>query len=161
MDGHERWPSMPPAEAWKEDMSVRSHPDPAVYLALPVWLCAAIVFPLQIGTGGAPAASLLFYLLVAGALLSVADALHDTASYGNWQVAVFEWLLRVLGLAVPALLAYSLGALAAPDEPAFEPSFCSPGSYAVERPEAGIDLPGDDDCLVAGATLRPMSSPRG
>jgi hypothetical protein len=152
---------MPPAEAWKDLMSVRRHPDPAVYLALPVWLCAAIVFPLQIGMAGAPAASLLFYLLAAGALLSVADALHDIASYGNWQVAVFEWLLRVLGLAVPALLAYALGALAAPDDPVFEPSFCSPAAYAIERPEARIDLPGDDDCLVAGATLPPMSPLRG
>src|SRR5690606_20193847 len=96
----------------KDPMSVRSHPDPAVYLALPVWLCAAIVFPLQIGMAGAPAPSLLFYLIAAGALLSVADALHDTAGYGNWQVALFEWLLRVLGLAVPAFLAYTLGALA-------------------------------------------------
>jgi hypothetical protein len=136
-------------------MSVHRHPDPVVYLALPVWLCAAIVFPLQIGMTGAPAPSLLFYLLAAGGLLSLADALHDTASYGNWQVAIFEWLLRVIGLAVPAMLAYALGSLAAPDEPAYEPSFCASSTYARAQTMAEIDWSGDADCLVAATSAVP------
>jgi hypothetical protein len=136
-------------------MSVHRHPDPVVYLALPVWLCAAVVFPLQIGMTGAPAPSLLFYLVTAGGLLALADALHDTASYGNWQVALFEWLLRVLGLAVPAVLAYALGTMAAPDEPVFEPALCASSAYARAGSTAEIDWPGDADCRMASTSPAP------
>src|SRR5690606_3522457 len=123
------------------------------------WLCAALVFPLQIGMAGAPAPSLLFYLLAAGGLLSLADALHDFASYGNWQVALFECLLRVLGLTVPAVLAYTLGTLAAPDDPVFDTTFCDP-AYAMTGSPAEIDWPGDGDCLVAGTGMTPSAGAR-
>src|SRR5690606_30543237 len=113
-----------PARGHRHAMPDHSRSDPAVYLAMPVWLCAAIVFPLQIGVTGAPFGSLVLYLAAAGALLSLADALHDPPSYGNWQVATFEWILQVLGLALPGALAFAFGTLVAPAEPIFEPVLC-------------------------------------
>lgn len=129
-------------------MSERSYTDPALYFALPVWLCAAIVFPLQIGITGASALSLIAYLAAAGVLLSLADALHDLDSYRNWQVAVFECFLRMLGLALPAALAYTWGLLVAPSDAAFEQVSCGSREFsaALDYAAAADRAPAGGDC---------------
>lgn len=112
-------------------MYERRYTHPALYLVLPVWLCAAIVFPLQLGITGASLLSLMAYLGAAGALLTLADALHDRDSYRNWQVVVFECALRVLGLAVPAALAFAFGLLVVPAEAGFEYGGCDDAGYSA------------------------------
>lgn len=95
-------------------MNERRFFDPGSYLAVQVWLCAALVFPLHLGIKGASVLSLLAYLGMAGALLTLAHAIQEPDIRGDWQVAVFEWISRVLSLAVPAALAFALGGLLTP-----------------------------------------------
>jgi hypothetical protein len=85
-----------------------------------VWLCAAFVFPLQLGWAGASAAALLAYVAVAGALLLAADILQDPATYrgpGAVRAQVGPFLLAV---AAPAALAFLLGQALAPIDQAME-----------------------------------------
>ena len=130
-------------------MSERRYTDPALYLMLPVWLCAAIVFPLQLGISGASLLSLMAYLAAAGTLLTLADALHDPDSYRNWQVAAFECALRVLGLAVPAALAFAFGLLAAPAEAGFEYGGCNDAGFSASPATFNEEL--SDALHTAGA----------
>ncbi len=136
-------------------MSERRYLDPASLLALPVWLCAAIVFPLQLGITGASLISLALYLAAAGTLLSLADAFHEPDGYGNWQVALFECLLRILGLAIPAALAFALGAIVAPDQPEFGLAECMDGglpaaSASPGEPLGEVSHPANAGCLQHG-----------
>lgn len=85
-----------------------------------VWLCAAFVFPLQLGWAGASAAALAAYVAVAGVLLLGADILQDPVSYRSEGAVRAQAGPFLLAVAVPAVLAFALGQVLAPIDQAME-----------------------------------------
>jgi hypothetical protein len=122
-----------------------------------VWLCAAFVFPLQLGWAGAPATALLAYIAIAGGLLLTADILHDPVSYrGPRAVRTQAWPF-LMAVAGPAVLAFALGQLLAPlDRAVDEGDVCGLAGLAptvegaMQELDDGFDL--NADCAPEAAT---------
>ena len=129
---------------------------PSWSVGVAVWLCAAFVFPLHLGWSGAPAGLLVAYTVIAAGLLLVADALHDPDAYPGWRELRFQAAPFLLAVAVPAGVAFALGQVMAPAEPAdvilkgllggFSPTAESP----LEELDDSMDLTADCS-LDAGA----------
>ncbi|MGV3555640.1 MAG: hypothetical protein ACO1OD_10325 [Croceibacterium sp.] len=89
-------------------------------LGASVWLCAALVFPLQLGWAGAPVIGLLAYIAIAGGLLLAADILHDPLSYRGKGTVRAQASPFLMAVALPAALAFLLGQVLAPLDQAVE-----------------------------------------
>jgi hypothetical protein len=123
-------------------------------LGASVWLCAALVFPLQLGWAGAPVIGLLAYIAIAGGLLLAADILNDPVCYrgrGAVRSQAGPFLLAVAG---PAVLAFALGQLIAPiDRGVEEEHVCDLAGLAptvegsMQELDDGFDL--NADCARA------------
>jgi hypothetical protein len=98
--------------------------DPAFGLGLVVWLVAASVFPLQLGLSGASAVSLAGYLLLAGVLLAIADAILNAQLYRGLSDVALQSVFWVIGLSVPAAIAFAVGIAVSPAREAFEDDLC-------------------------------------
>lgn len=83
-------------------------------LGAAVWLCAAFVFPLQLGWAGAPALALLAYVAIAGGLLLTADILQDPLSYRGPRAVRAQAGPFLLAVAAPAALGFAIGQALAP-----------------------------------------------
>lgn len=132
-------------------MSGRIISEPDLCLSLLVWFCAASLFPLHLGWAGASWIALVFYLAVAAGLMVAADALLRRVYFSGWRMLGSDYLLCSVGLAVPALAAFALGAAVAPTEEAFEDALCRIGGFSTDNDTAGAEA--DDafdltaDCL--------------
>jgi predicted outer membrane lipoprotein len=98
--------------------------DPAFGLGLVVWLVAASVFPLQLGLSGASAVSFVGYLLFAGVLLAVADAILNAQLYRGVSDVALQAVFWLIGLSVPAAIAFAVGTAVSPAREAFEDDLC-------------------------------------
>jgi hypothetical protein len=124
-------------------------------LGAAVWLCAAFIFPLQLGWAGAPAAAVLAYVAIAGGLLLTADILQDPVSYrGSGAVRAQAWPF-LLAVAAPAALAFALGQALAPlDQAISEEQVCELAGLAptveggMQELDDGFDL--NADCAPEG-----------
>lgn len=95
-------------------MKERFLSEPEFCLGVVVWLVAATVFPLQLGLGGASGLGFLGYLAIAGALLAIADALLNPKLYARWSDVALQSAFWMIGLSVPALIAFAIGGALAP-----------------------------------------------
>ncbi|KRA82777.1 hypothetical protein ASD76_01415 [Altererythrobacter sp. Root672] len=115
-----------------------------------VWILAATLFPYQLGMSQAPFLSFVGYLMIAGMLLAVADALFNSATYRSLGDVAFQGLFWAIGLSVPAFAAFLIGTSTAPVTDAFEDDLCRMAGFAhVEgHPEAALEeaLEPTEDC---------------
>jgi hypothetical protein len=89
-------------------------------LGAAVWLCAAFVFPLHLGTAGAPPWALIAYIALAGGLLLAADILQDPVAYRGVGTVRAQASPFLMAVALPAALAFLLGQALAPLDNAVE-----------------------------------------
>jgi len=135
--------------------------EPTLALGLPVYICAAVVFPLHLGWTGASLLAFAAYLLVAAVLLAAADVLGQPGLYPGWGALLPQSMLSVLALAVPAGLAFALGALVGPVEERLEDQVClmeQSGSSQAAADEADDIFDVTADCVprtLGMAELRP------
>lgn len=101
--------------------------EPTFFPGLIVWGVAVTIFPLQLGLSGGTAISFIGYVAIAGFLLAVADALLNPLHYHRLGDVVLQSLFWMIGIAVPALLAFAIGAAAAPTELKFSDELCALG----------------------------------
>ncbi len=109
--------------------------EPSLSFGVPVFVCAAVVFPLHLGWTGATPGELLIYLAIAAALFSLADALGQSDFYDRWHAVIMQSLLSLCALALPALLAFAIGSAAGPVDEAFDEGICA-SQGAMEADDA-------------------------
>jgi hypothetical protein len=128
--------------------------EPAFALGVLVWLVAATVFPWRLGLAGASIAGFATYLVIAGALLAVADALLNPAFYRRWDDIALQGLFWTLGLSVPSGILFALGSWAAPATERFEDSLCIMAGLAnpADHSESPIEeaLEPTESCEIGG-----------
>jgi hypothetical protein len=117
-------------------MKERILSDPAFGPGLLVWAIAVTVLPLRLGLGGAGAAAFVAYVVLTGFLLAVADAVLNPSLYRRFGDVVLQSVFWAIGIAVPALAAFWLGAALAPAQSQFAGEVCAIG---------GIDGSADRD----------------
>lgn len=132
-------------------MKDRITSDSSVSLGLAVWLAAVSLLPFLLGTSGAPLQSLAGFVLAAGLLLSIGEAAGGTGFWRGKADFAAQSALRCLGVALPAVLFFSLGSLLAPAAEDLEDDVCALGGYA-EVPDGGEGsadgvIDGSADCL--------------
>ena len=114
--------------------------EPSLCFGLPVYIFAAIVFPLHLGWIGSPLLSCLGYVVVAAILFSTVDAVFQPSFYPQWLAVIPQSILSLLALVVPAALAFSLGAALGPADEAIDELTCaSQGAAEVDTIEAYSD----------------------
>lgn len=126
--------------------------EPAAAFGLPVYLLAAIAFPLHLGWSGAPVFAFAGYLVVAAGLFTLVDALRRPADYPGWASMIPQSLISLPTLAVPAALAFGIGAVLGPIDEALDEAVCaSRGAAEDDSPEAEANDAFDltPDCIPA------------
>ena len=114
--------------------------EPTLTLGVPVYICAAILFPLHLGWTGASWLAFAGYLVIAAALVSVADALEQPTFYPGWLSLIPQSLLTLLALAMPAALAFGMGSIVGPVDEAMDEQVCaSRGAAEIDTPETEAD----------------------
>lgn len=115
--------------------------EPALCLGTPVYLCAALLFPLHLGWSGASFLALAGYLAFAGALFTGADVMVQRGFYRRWPEIAAQALLTVLTIALPAVLLFSIGQAFDRSEELMEDEYCVMNGYAggLDTPEAEAD----------------------
>lgn len=125
--------------------------EPSFALALPVYLVAALVFPLHLGWTGASWLAFAGYIVIAAGLLSTANLLARPADHPGWTAALPQSLLGLAALALPAALAFGIGTLAGPVDEAFDEEMCaSRGAAESDTAEVESDDTFDvtPDCIA-------------
>jgi hypothetical protein len=125
--------------------------EPSLCFGLPVYLFAAILFPLHLGWTGSPLLSFIGYVVIAAVLFSVVDAVFQPTFYPKWLAVIPQSILSLLALVVPAALAFSLGSALGPVDEAMDEETCArQGSAEVDSIEAEADDTFDltADCAV-------------
>lgn len=126
--------------------------EPALAFGLPVALLAALVFPLHLGWIGASWLAFAGYVAIASALLSTADAVLRRTDYPDWTFVIPQALLSLMALAIPAALAFQVGALFGPVDEAMDEEVCaSQGAAEADTAAAEADDTFDvtPDCIPA------------
>lgn len=127
--------------------------EPTFCFGLPVYLCAAILFPFYLGWTDASLLALSGYLLIAALLFSVADAWWQPSLYPTWRSTIVQSVLSLFALAVPAAIAFTIGGPLGAVEERLEDQLCANGGVAeISDPGAEADDAFDvtADCTVAG-----------
>jgi len=128
--------------------------EPSLCFGVPVYLCAAILFPLHLGWIDSSVLSFAGYLVVAAVVFSLADAVAQPALYRPWLSLIPQSFLSLLALGVPAILAFTLGSLAGPVDEALDEEACAiQGSAELDSVAAESDDTFDvtPDCAPAPA----------
>lgn len=120
---------------------------------LPVFLCAAVLFPFHLGWTGASLSALAGYLLIAALLFSLTDVMGHPSYYPRWLAIAPQSVLTVFALAVPAVAAFSLAAFLGPVEERLEDEVCA-SSGEVEMSDTGSEA---DDVLDVTADCGPAA----
>ena len=115
--------------------------EPALCLGIPVYLFAALLFPLHLGWSGASFLALAGYLAIAGALFTGADVLTQRGFYRRWQEVCAQSVLTLLTLSLPAVLVFSIGQMFDRSEEGMEDELCAMSGYAggSDAPEVEAD----------------------
>lgn len=114
--------------------------EPSLSFGLPVFVFAAVVFPLHLGWTGASIPAFGGYLLLAAILFAAGDAHRHWRFYDGWAMVGSQAILTFFALAVPAVLAFSIGSLVGPVDEALDESVCaSRGTTEVDTPTAEAD----------------------
>ena len=127
--------------------------EPSVSMGAPVFLCAAVVFPLHLGWTGTSLPALAGYLLIAAVLFAVADVLTNGVAGTSWRALLPQALLSLMALSVPAAAAFYVGTLVGPVDEAFDEEACAAqgsgelDSFATEADDTFDVTP---DCAERG-----------
>lgn len=127
--------------------------EPSLSFGVPVFVCAAVIFPLHLGWTGTDPLLFLGYLLVAAALFSVADAMIQTDFYDRFESVIAQSLLCLCAIVVPASIAFGIGSLAGPVDEALDEEVCvSQGAAEADTVGAEADDTFDvtPDCIAQG-----------
>jgi hypothetical protein len=125
--------------------------EPALSFGVPVFVCAAVLFPLHLGWTGTPPGPFLGYLAVAAIVFSLADAWTQSDFYDRWEAVLLQSCLCGCGLAIPAALAFAIGSVAGPVDEALDEEVCaSQGAFEADTPAAEVDDTFDvtADCIA-------------
>lgn len=125
--------------------------EPSLAFGLPVFVFAAIVFPLHLGWTGTSWPAFAAYLAVAAILFSLADALLQPSFYPRLVSVIPQSFLSLLALALPAALAFAIGSAAGPVDEELDEEVCaSQGAVEVDTLEAESDDTFDvtADCIA-------------
>lgn len=98
--------------------------DPELTMGAIVWIAAATLLPLQLGMANATPLALAVYLLIAGTLLAVADAVLNPASYYRFGDVGLQSVFWTISLAVPGVLLFALGTFLTPASHSFTDDLC-------------------------------------
>lgn len=114
--------------------------EPSLCFGLPVYLFAALLFPLHLGWTGSSLGSFAGYLVAAAILFSIADAIAQPAFYAKWSALIPQSILSLLAIGVPAALAFAAGSAIGPVDEAADGQVCAAQGLAeVDSPEAEAD----------------------
>ena len=114
--------------------------EPSLCFGLPVFIFAAILFPLHLGWIGTSPFSFAAYLVVAAVLLSVVDAFVEPSFYPQWLAVIPQSILSMLALVLPAALAFALGSALGPVDEAMDEEACArQGAAEMDSIEADSD----------------------
>ena len=126
--------------------------EPAIRLGLMAWLGAALLLPFQLGSGGASLWSLLAYLLVAGALFCAGKGVLGLADYRGLGDLAYRAIGNAIAMAVPALLAFTLGSMLSDEVDDAEQDLCRLGGFTASPSGDGDGIEADseiwDECDV-------------
>ena len=128
--------------------------DPPFALGVAVWIAAATLLPFQLGVASGTLPALALYLVVAGTLLAVADAVLNPALYHRWSDVALQSVFWMISLSLPALLLFALAAASAPANETFEDGMCRIAglSHLEGHPEDALEeaLEPTEDCEIEG-----------
>lgn len=125
-----------------------------ISLGLVTWLLSATILPFHLGLGGAGWQAFAGYVVVAGALFAIGDAVLGVSYLCSPRDIAGMGVMKSLGLAIPAATMFALGIWLAPTATNLDDDVCRMGGYAtVQSTQAGtgIDLDPDADCLPVSA----------
>lgn len=135
-------------------MTKRIVHDPPFALGVAVWIAAATLLPFQLGVASGTLPALALYLVVAGTLLAVADAVLNPALYHRWSDVALQSVFWMISLSLPALLLFALAAASAPANETFEDGMCRIAglSHLEGHPEDALEeaLEPTEDCEIEG-----------
>jgi hypothetical protein len=126
--------------------------EPAIAFGFPVYLLAAVVVPLLLGWTGVTLVGLAVYVVAAAGAFSVTDAVIRPADYPNWASVIPQACLSLATLALPAMLAFSIGSIGGATEEALDEELCaSLGAAEADSAEADSNDAFDvtPDCVTA------------
>ena len=118
-------------------MHTRTIWHPNVALGVPVFGCAAIVFPLHLGWMGASWVDLAIYIAFAALLFSAVDAL--AAPRLNRLPLAPQSVLILLAIAAPGALAFAVGSIAGPIDETMDERTCLAAGAGEEDSLAAED----------------------
>ena len=114
--------------------------EPSLAIGVPVYIFAAILFPLHLGWIGTSLSELAGYLVAAAMIFSLADVLTHKGAYPKWTSMTSQLLLSFFSLVLPASLAFTMGSIIGPMEEAYDEATCaSRGSTESDSIEAESD----------------------
>lgn len=99
--------------------------EPGLTFGVPVYLCAAILFPFHLGWIGTALSGLACYLVAAAMIISLVDAFTQRGPYSKVRSVIPQLFLSLLALAVPALLAFAIGSIIGPIDEAYDEAVCA------------------------------------
>jgi hypothetical protein len=126
--------------------------EPSLAFGVPVYVSAAILFPLHLGWIGSSLFGLTCYLVAAAMIFSLADVLAQRGSCAVLMSVVPQVFLSFLALVAPALLAFATGSILGPIDEANDEAVCaSRGAGESDSVEAESDDTFDltADCITA------------
>ena len=98
--------------------------EPTLCCGVPVYICAAVIFPFQLGWTGASLPGLAAYLGLAAVLFAIADTFEAPTFYPKWKYVVPQACCSLLIIVVPALIAYSAAVALAPIDEEMDDEMC-------------------------------------
>jgi hypothetical protein len=111
--------------------------EPSLAFGVPVYIFAAILFPLHLGWIGASLPELAGYLVAAAMIFSLADVITHKGAYPKWTSVTSQLLLSLLALILPVSLAFTMGSIIGPIDEVYDESVCaSRGSNESDSVEA-------------------------
>jgi hypothetical protein len=115
--------------------------EPTLCCGVPVYVCAAVIFPFQLGWTGSSLPGFALYLVLAAALFSIADTFEAPSFYPKWGYVLPQACCSLLILAAPALIAYFSAAALAPIDEAMDDELCmmSSGTGSSDTPASEAD----------------------
>jgi hypothetical protein len=114
--------------------------EPALAFGLPVYVFAAIIFPLHLGWIGTSWLEFGGYLVIAAVLFAIVDALLQPSYYPKWLSVLPQAFFSLLALALPAALLFAIGSAVGGVDESFDEVVCaSRGATEIDTVEAESD----------------------
>src|SRR5690606_36831863 len=119
-----------------------------ISLGLVVWLLAATILPFHLALAGAGWLAFAAYVLVAGLLFAVGDAVMGVSCLHSGRDVAGLGVMKGLGLSIPAASMFALGVWLTPTAGCLDDDVWRLGGCAAAHAQTtpGLDLGPDADC---------------